>query len=1013
MGRRRGTTESRWLVAGLVLLGVMLMIPKGVWIALLWYAVLAFLTWLGLHLYRRWQSTQRSSALPPPPEDTGKTLAEILRESSRQTPPTASRASACAPVSQLAVPSRLPSTLPITPSPSNGKATTGIAPAVSEPSGPAPALDPPSVRANSSFSDWTADRDAIAAANRTRTQALRVKIAASDARHRLQAERFTAVKSVMAQAADDQVPGATPSLEPHRTPWEIHRDQVAKANRQRAKELREKFPADPLGSSRTPSEERGVATETITKSSQSAAIRPGEHPSTHLPPPRSHVPANVAPPVAEPSRPPPAQEPVPVPMTSSLSAPVALARPIRQPVPQRWVPFGETVLIRGQEIAGGGFYFGTPRSYEDSRLAGVDPTLPFSAQADWDGERLGYWPRYAGLNDRERGTFLAFLNSERQATSVGIGYVFLYFYGLEHRLLRGVPRSQIGREEAEFLLSEVQRLQHHYGVNSSFRRSSGELLTVAGLIHGIALPTPEATAGTDWGITQHLAIAQVVGARQPLPADLAFLWARALCDEARSSTWNVVLPELKSLFAQLYSKRYPAGIEIPLGRSKLEVSYRWASPDRGRETIRTDLPDITRTVAPVRPLIGILQEALGELTGLRRVRRSKNRTAVAELIAMPEALRAQEVLPDAFRPLANQVDELLANSPRALISTKDVLSACGLSHLTKVGKRDATTLAQALAALGYGMEPDVRFLAQSPTVDGAIVVFHLAVDASRSPTPAYAAAMLLVQSALAVAGSSDEISESELQIATQAIEAQFVLPSSERQRLEAHIHWLRVNPPSIVRLESRIRQLPAPKREAFAGVLVDIAGADGHISPAEVRVIERFYRALGLESSRMHADLHHASLGARGRRKNTDAPAGLDADVIAKKLEETARVQSVLAQIFAEEEPPEPHSTTPSSTATNPDCTSISRLVIGLDPGHASLLQSVLDREGSEWERSAFESICEALDLLPDGALEILNEASFTIVGEALLEGEDPLYLNDFARAELQTALVENNTEPV
>lgn len=554
-------------------------------------------------------------------------------------------------------------------------------------------------------------------------------------------------------------------------------------------------------------------------------------------------------------------------------------------------------------------------------------------------------------------------------------------------------------------------MQHHYGENNSFRRYSSELLTAARLLHAIPSPAPEVTADTGWGTTQHLAIAQVVAARQPLPADLAFLWARALSDEARSSTWNVVLPELKSRFAQIYSARYPTGLEIPPGRSRLEVRYRWACPDGGQDTVRTDLPDITRTVAPVRPLIGILQEALDELTELRRVRRGKNRTAVAELIAMPEALRAQEVLPDAFRPLANQIDELLTDSPHALISTKDILSACGLNHLTKIGKRDATTLAQALAALGYGMEPDVRFLAQSPTVNGANVVFRLAVDASRSPTPAYAAALLLVQSALTVAGSSDEISESELQTAVRAIEAQFVLPDSERQRLEAHIHWLRVNPPSIARLESRVRQLPAPQREAFAGVLVDIAGADGHISPAEIRIIERFYRALGLEPSRMHADLHHASLGARGRPRSTDAHAALDADVIARKLEETARVQSVLAQIFAEEESPEPRSTTPPSTVAEPDPAPTSRLVAGLDPDHARLLQSVLDAEGGEWERSAFESICEALDLLPDGALEILNEASFTVVGEALLEGEDPLYLNDFARAELQAAFVENNTE--
>src|SRR5690606_22598114 len=140
--------------------------------------------------------------------------------------------------------------------------------------------------------------------------------------------------------------------------------------------------------------------------------------------------------------------------------------------------------------------------------------------------------------------------------------------------------------------------------------------------------------------------------------------------------------------------------------------------------------------------------------------------------------------------------------------------------------------------------------------DGTLVVFRLPQDASRSPSPAYSAAMLMIQSSLAVAGSGDEVSESELLAVTQAIETQFALPDRERQRLEAHVHWLRHHPPSIGRLAGRVRLLPQPQREAFASVLVDIAGADGHVSPAEVRIIERFYRALALEPSRIHADLH-------------------------------------------------------------------------------------------------------------------------------------------------------------
>jgi hypothetical protein len=39
--------------------------------------------------------------------------------------------------------------------------------------------------------------------------------------------------------------------------------------------------------------------------------------------------------------------------------------------------------------------------------------------------------------------------------------------------------------------------------------------------------------------------------------------------------------------------------------------------------------------------------------------------------------------------------------------------------------------------------------------------------------------------------------------------------------------------------------------------------------------------------------------------------------------------------------------------------------------------------------------------LLPIGALETINEASFDAVGEAILEGDDPIEINKFAMAEI------------
>lgn len=980
MGRRKGNGGG----IGALLLGaliVVLLIPKEVWITLCLGAVAALLGWIGWRLFQNWQSARQTSVLPPPPEDTGKTLAEILGESAAKNPP----------------PAQLSATFAITPN------------------RPVAAQEPVRVRTNSLAGDWADNRDAVAAANRARSEELRARIAASDKDYQSGALRLPAADSSQSNALEEQSLDVTPSLELHPTAWDIERDRAASENRQRAEKLREKFPdirivsEESAGFSFAPKPDEGSrkrSEETVSVPPMIQAPPPLPSQPIVQPPPLIREADRGAPAQASPSRPVPAQDPVSVRTTSPLRALVDLASPIRQPAPPRWVSFGEAVTIRGQSIAGGGFYLGTPRGYQDSRLPTIDPTLSFSGQADWRGEGLGYWPRYAGLNDRERGTLLAFLNSERGASTVGIGYVFLYFYGLEHRLLRGLPGGSNGQAEGQQILEEVQRLQQHYGHHGSFHRYSQELLAVGRFKLGLVNASVE--EGDEWSLEQHVRTAQAVVRHEPLPAGLAFAWAQALTNEARSTTWDVVRPEMKTRFAQLYSQRFNGGLVIKPGRSRLALNYRWAGPGEGTETIQTDLPDITRSQAPVRPLIALVQQAMGELEALRRVRRSKNGTPMAELAAMPDALRGNQV-PPTFRALVSDLEGALAHQTVAVMATAHLTQGCGMGAPDRLGKREATALIQALEALGFAIEPDVRFHGPSPTPDGQVVVFRLPDQAARTPSAAYAAALLMLQAALAVAGQGSEINQSELDVAVAAIERQFALPQSERRRIEAHLRWLQLYPVTLARLENRVRLLPASERDAFAGVLLEIAAADGHVSPAEVRVIERFYRALELDPARVPADLHHASVGGRPK---TAAGGGLNADMIAQKLAETGRVQSVLAQIFneaetaatAETSSPTPSIALPSVSAT-PVAEAPSDEILGLDAEHLVLLDRVLQVAGEQLSRADFEAACDALGLLPDGAAEMLNEAAFSLASEPLLEGDDPLYVNDYVRDQLAQAL--------
>jgi len=62
---------------------------------------------------------------------------------------------------------------------------------------------------------------------------------------------------------------------------------------------------------------------------------------------------------------------------------------------------------------------------------------------------------------------------------------------------------------------------------------------------------------------------------------------------------------------------------------------------------------------------------------------------------------------------------------------------------------------------------------------------------------------------------------------------------------------------------------------------------------------------------------------------------------------------------------------------------------LGLDDVHTSLVRMLLSRP--QWSRQELLDVAEDLELMLDGALERINEASFDAHDMPLTEGEDPV----------------------
>src|SRR3546814_11495488 len=86
---------------------------------------------------------------------------------------------------------------------------------------------------------------------------------------------------------------------------------------------------------------------------------------------------------------------------------------------------------------------------------------------------MDYWPSYSDISATARRAYLSWLAERRNAAGADIGHVFLFFYGLERRVLVAADLDQHARGQRATIAPEILRLPSIYGCPSgSFRTYS-------------------------------------------------------------------------------------------------------------------------------------------------------------------------------------------------------------------------------------------------------------------------------------------------------------------------------------------------------------------------------------------------------------------------------------------------------------------------------------------------------------------------------------------------------------
>ncbi len=690
----------------------------------------------------------------------------------------------------------------------------------------------------------------------------------------------------------------------------------------------------------------------------------------------------------------------------------------RQPVADTnasWIAEGGSTTVQGY-ATGDLVYIGRRiPSLDGSGIepSAIDPMLPVdSGHANTSGDGVSYWPSYSSISAASRTAYLRWLAGGRKDPDVYIGYVFIFFYGLERRVYEFIHKRGSHADEVLVIAREVARLLDlHADRSDSFASYGAALLDLIACIEPRARAVARRQPFRDgYGVPMPLAIelGELALAGNPIPAKLAYDWVRAI--QFLNTPASRCEREFELLFHIRYAKQFGGGLLVPPAKTLLELRYRPASAALDPLEVRPrNVPDVTQLTRPQEKLASLAQECTNALDAFSRFlgKNPDARQSLAAFALLPDELVEGTHSADA-KALAALVVSRLDGNGRAHLAAGELLQYVRIAKPDKVSKSEAMLLAQSLEKLGYGIEPDVRLGGPVFDLDGRVVVFRRLPDCPSTASDEYATAALLIRLGVMVGAADESVSEPERNLLERHIEERLQLTSGERQRLTAHLAWLAEADLGMTGIKRKIEALPQQARRAVGELLVDLAAEDGSIDPREMKVLEKIYAVLELPASDLYRDVHAAhaeddqpvvvdtpTSAPRGFAippKPAAAPApgaGLDMSRVHLKIAETRQVSALLGSIFVEEEAPPAVAPAIAQAGT-----------IGtLDTAHSELLRRLAERKS--WPRAEVERLAAELSLLPDGALETINDYAYTTADEPFWEDDDPLAINSNVAMEL------------
>jgi uncharacterized tellurite resistance protein B-like protein len=680
-----------------------------------------------------------------------------------------------------------------------------------------------------------------------------------------------------------------------------------------------------------------------------------------------------------------------------------------------WIPHNKSITIKNFIINDGLIYVGKNSSLQKDYLYSDEPSAIYPSlninfnNPDNEGIGLGYWPSFTNLSPESRAGYLNWLSKGRSNPNTPIGYVFIFFYGLEKRLLVDLEKDP-DQTESNIILNEIERLLSIYGNNYSFHSYASSLLDFEkgfASIDEIKLPEKNPAPWGEFPIVFKRILADYAIQAKPFPSTLALKWLEYDPNTNFRTPAQRCKAEFEKLFTIRYNIKFKESLTLKPNKSSITISYSPASSRLPRPIKKklTELPDLTKISTYLEQFRQITLQCENELEAYSRFlgRKPDERNSLGALALLPKVLLKLEgnVLIDQIK---KNLKEILNQQENAIIEVNHLLELLSLGTSEKLSKPEITNVIQLLENIEIGIEPDIRFGSPQLKINEKAIIFSLNDTCIESPTKEYSATLLIVTLSTILSAADGNISEDEKRQIIEHIQSSLNLVKEEKTRLTAYMNWAALTELDLKGLAKRLAALSVNQKSHLANFLITLANADGYISPDEIITLKKIYKILEIDENNLYSDIHSIQTGyqelptiisASSKQDGYKIPKSFNKEekvvllnerLVEKTIKDTNEIQKILTDIFVEENE---NKITPNPTESKK--TNVEEL-FGLDMDHINLIKELLKKD--IWDRNEFDKLCTNIGLLPDGAIENINETFFMHVGDDFLIDDNMIEIN-------------------